>query len=919
MEKKYKPDANAFESYFTGQFGLMNLSQLHRKRFKGLLSKTMLSSVKNGHEVTARTINVVAHVFRVPPANLVHPSDVARFLTDYPDGDKPRPDPDSSPNEGNEAARQISTTTGKSDADSCLSQVSTIETVIDFLERLVLNGFRENVVYLPPNLTPGDGNSSKPDARGAIDNLAHFCLPVRVIEQDDWQRLDHQRAAPLRSRSWNAAHVRNRIVSTSEDFCRIDGERQTQPQPLESVLASNRHVILRGEPGEGKTTSLFLHVVKQCRELAAGLCSGQFDHLSEECRIPLPLPLGKAAPTKEDESFCVVDRARDEALRIAYGQVEKAPHEVTEWIKEKVLRNEVDLCLDALDELDIRWHESLRKELVHCSGMGIFLTTRTSADDTNVIATDVCHRYHLVSFGPAQVREYIKRFFSQAEKRGEQLSRELRDQLRLSHGLQELAQLPLLLALLCQWLSARWQWQLTEIRRDIPKNRTTLLRDALHQLMERGDAKHRGMPVSQSPSERNRIKETVLRHVAWRFFAAGPLPIVKQDLIAVLEQHLEHSVWKGYAPPHNAEALLTEFLEDGVLVRQNRGIYRFVLRAFHEFCVAEWILFELRNCSRVFKTRHYVRRVCGNAMTWGRRDWPRSLQPIAEPGWSAIWLLVGEQLKGKEVALFFRAIRRYLNPIADPYAILLHVLKGAWPLDWPLNTSDEYPVMELGARVCGETESSWGAKAYVSRLIRLTKHYCFKDKVPYFLAMTRKERALACLIRIVRDNSIDVQIRYQCAQALGLSDSTEVRKDLLSVSYQIDDGTLRSICTESLVRLCRYGDDESIELLYTLLLHGGDTQANLQHTVDMLVEIDTVASVKAIKKAVAAAADGYVRYLCIHRLARLGHSEMADLLGRIDAEIRRQLNLGARGYVTLLKFVTLQLTRKMNERNTKTK
>jgi hypothetical protein len=533
------------------------------------------------------------------------------------------------------------------------SPLTTVAQVQDFLQRLALNGLKENVVYLPPQLKPDEGKADKPKSRVTVEDLVNFCLPVRVVDEQEWQRLEQQRTSPGQSRFSHTANDRDYIFATSEEFWRMDGEQRATPRPLESVFASNRRVVLRGEPGEGKTTSLFLHIAHRCRELDEGLGSRKFGLFSPQCRIPLPLPLSKAAPTNTDEPFCV-RQARDEALRLAYKEVEQAPPQVAQWLDEKISRGEVDLCLDALDELDVRWHEPLREELdrdesVNQCEIGIFLTTRLSADDTKVIRN--ARRYRMVCFGPAQVRDFITRYFSRVEENGEQLAHELRDQLRLSPGPRHLAQIPLLLALLCQWLSSRWEWPIEKIRQEIPKTRTALLHSALHSLMERGDAKRLAQddssyvnPVSDE-SKRNKIKESVLRHVAWHFFATGPLPIVKDKLIELLADQLKCDDWTGDDPPRNAEMLLKEFLQDGVLVRQDRGVYRFVLRSFHEYCLAGWIARECRLIQPKEDDREeFIAMIRGRTTEWGRIDWA-DIKPLNQPAWENVWPFVAGQLE----------------------------------------------------------------------------------------------------------------------------------------------------------------------------------------------------------------------------------------------------------------------------------
>jgi hypothetical protein len=87
---------------------------------------------------------------------------------------------------------------------------------------------------------------------------------------------------------------------------------------------------------------------------------------------------------------------------------------------------------------------------------------------------------------------------------------------------------------------------------------------------------------------RNRAKETVLQAAAWHFYAEQPLPLETNSLLRILDQE-QHRI--GTDPPEDADALLSEYVADGVLVARNESSYRFVLRSFHEYCIAGHLAF----------------------------------------------------------------------------------------------------------------------------------------------------------------------------------------------------------------------------------------------------------------------------------------------------------------------------------------
>ena len=108
--------------------------------------------------------------------------------------------------------------------------------------------------------------------------------------------------------------------------------------------------------------------------------------------------------------------------------------------------------------------------------------------------------------------------------------------------------------------------------------------------------------------------------------------------------------------PADAQDLLEELLDDGILVRKGRQdgqeLFSFILRSFHELCLAGWIARESPPV-KAKDSEAFQRMIRGRADAWDREDWLRIVipesteffKPLNQPGWNNVWPLVGGQLQ----------------------------------------------------------------------------------------------------------------------------------------------------------------------------------------------------------------------------------------------------------------------------------
>ena len=479
-----------------------------------------------------------------------------------------------------------------------------------FLEKLIDQGLLQNVRQKPRHVVTGK-------------DIEAFCLRPRVVDADRWEQLKKHREDNAKSGA--RAPTRDDadyIMPSHEEYLRSGGEHSVTPHDLTPPKDSRQ--ILEGEPGEGKTTALWLMVADQCRELLKCQTAGEPVTTAAGYRVPLAVPLGTIDETRRQQSLLQI--ARDHVLQMVR-LPQRDEENLKQWLDKKIQDNEYTLYLDALDELPQgeRGQRWLWQELDSLDvNVPLLLTTRTSVAQQARIRIRNPRRFRMVCFGHRQIGDFVKRYFREEQD----LARELMNRQRMSPGPRQLMQLPLLLGLLCE-LKQSYP------KEELPKTRTELLKKGLHQLFRRGDARRK---TEYSPSDHDE-KEQVLRHVAWRFHEAQPVSMPQRKLLKEIRENLPE--FRKDIPGRPDEALLTEFVTDGILVLTGTETYRFVLRSFHEYCLAGWIANEAPFCK---DPDHFLQVVTGDANAWARTDWGE-LNPLDEESWKHIWPIVAGQMK----------------------------------------------------------------------------------------------------------------------------------------------------------------------------------------------------------------------------------------------------------------------------------
>ena len=203
--------------------------------------------------------------------------------------------------------------------------------------------------------------------------------------------------------------------------------------------------VLLGDPGMGKTTLLRYEGWLVANEALSALEDGSAR--PEDLVIPIYARLADLADQADDDVPGLLARAGVDA-----GRGSGTPAGVLrDWVLEKLKDGRVIVLLDALDELSDQDHDLVMRRLVRWVGdhrpQGLYITSRPAGYRRipPELRDGVKPELELVAFTPAEVRGYVVAYFGAKSPE----SAALWAQLQVSPGLLGLAQIPLMLTLIC--------------------------------------------------------------------------------------------------------------------------------------------------------------------------------------------------------------------------------------------------------------------------------------------------------------------------------------------------------------------------------------------------------------------------------------------------------------------------------------
>ena len=499
------------------------------------------------------------------------------------------------------------------------------------------------------------------------------------------------------------------------------------PEPCEALaglrtcVEQNEHVLLVGKPGSGKTTALR-------RLLWEDVNRGAEDEVQRQ-QIPLLVEL------RGCREGSVLDWLK-KALRRS---------QLTKETPEELLNSEKLLLLfDGLNELPTAegWQEleEFRRDF---AATPMIFTTRALGAGSDL---GIQKKLEMVPLIERQMREFVqKRLPGQADNLLRQLDRRL----------QELAETPLLLAMLCEVMAESPDGQ-------IPKNRGDLFRRQF-------DRRYKGFKpprLRNISDDSRRFTSELLQHLAFVMIQGDPHPdpchptpswltISTATAERILENFLTGRIQD---PGQGAKEWLEDLLEYDLLqIASNTDEIEFHHQLFQEYYAAEHLLLKL-----------------------------------------------SELLKNKESQKSFKC--DYLNylkwteAIAMMLALVDEESQALRVVDLALDNVD----IILGARLAGEVKPEFQLKT-VGRVAEIASPKPLKIEL---LERTRSDKAIPGLLKALEDP--DSYVRWRATEALGKLGSVEAIPGLLK-ALEDPNEYVRRRATEAL------GNLGSVEAIPSLL------------------------------------------------------------------------------------------------------
>jgi len=321
------------------------------------------------------------------------------------------------------------------------------------------------------------------------------------------------------------------------------------------VILDEKLLYILGKPGSGKTTLL--------KHIALQACVGKIN------KTPIFISLQEWA-NSELELFAYIVQQFDIC---GFPNAEL-------FVKSILTRGMAILLLDALDEVNQKQRNEIIREIKQFTQrypeIHVCLTCRIAAVD---IDFDQFVYLEIAEFDEIQIEKFIHRWYEDKKAiRAKMLFELAKDE---NTGLRELAQTPLLLALLCL---------VFEEIGFFPNRRVDLYKEAADALLKKWDAS-RGVERDSIYHDLSLIsKKQLLMHIAHKYFEKGVYFISEDELIR--EINVYFSKLSNYNPETLDGEIVLRALESqhGFLVKRGRGIYSFLHLTFQEYFTALYMI-----------------------------------------------------------------------------------------------------------------------------------------------------------------------------------------------------------------------------------------------------------------------------------------------------------------------------------------
>ena len=435
--------------------------------------------------------------------------------------------------------------------------------------------------------------------------LACNVLPLAVIDPRAVERT-RQRTMDLTA-VYVALDTETLVAEEGEDREKLGGrallegdrpDRETRPLAALEAAASERQMVLLGDPGGGKST--FANYLALCLsgarleelgEVPVVPGQGWLGHLDPAWRhgalLPLRVTLRHFAASESCDGTAAGLWAFVSERLAAEGLADFAPH-----LRRRLLDGGVLVMCDGLDEVaDPAARAAVRDAVADFAstyghpGNRILVTCRVYAYQDDRWQLDTFARHTLAAFSQEQIDAFVDCWYREVcrlgwktEAEAEELTRRLQGAARRP-DLAPLARSPLQLTMMA---SLHFSWG------RLPDDRVELYQEMVRLLLVRWQEARLGQEAGVTPLVGIPDLESALERVAFQAHQAGKDPEGMADvpeavLLDVLKDYLEGS-WD------RARQLLVYIQQRaGLLLEREPGVYTFPHRSYQEYLAGSYL------------------------------------------------------------------------------------------------------------------------------------------------------------------------------------------------------------------------------------------------------------------------------------------------------------------------------------------
>jgi hypothetical protein len=391
---------------------------------------------------------------------------------------------------------------------------------------------------------------------------------TKLYEQVNWLHvLGRPEGQPL-ERIYTDVHVLDKLSAEKRysleqlqaDFVPRQGRlwREKERRDGLQVVARQQLLFILGKPGAGKTTFL-KHVTVQTIK--------QNGQEQGEKKLPFFVSLKELSDTGQ----AILPFMAEQLRRAGFNEAEA-------FLRQLLQGGDGVVLFDGLDEVNVEGQQraNLTRNIQYFvdefDGCRVLVTCRLAAADYLLQRFDYVE---MADFSEAQQKTFVWRWF-QTDKVARGACWQALQGTR-NETLRELAQVPMLLSLLCLTF---------EERKEFPPNRDEIYSEATRALLLKWDSTRNIQRDRVYGALTLKYKERLLARIAVQTFEAGEYFMPKQRLAGLIESYLRGV--PGVEDPDGLLVLQAMEAQHGLLVERAHGIHSFSHLTLQEYFAARY-------------------------------------------------------------------------------------------------------------------------------------------------------------------------------------------------------------------------------------------------------------------------------------------------------------------------------------------